>query len=130
MHSNDRLVTGEVLEKLRRLEEELWQPNTRFDDEYMDKVFAPDFFEYGRSGRRYRRNEMFLRSQGLTEIRAELPLKNFSVRYLTDDVVQVTYISKVEHDGEVLFGNRSSVWTKIEGEWRLRFHQGTPCDPV
>lgn len=38
---------------LRRLEEELWLAETRFDQEYKEKVLAADFFEFGRSGQIY-----------------------------------------------------------------------------
>jgi hypothetical protein len=38
----------------RQLEESLWRPQTRFDREYTDNILAPDFFEFGRSGRVYR----------------------------------------------------------------------------
>ena len=129
MQSADRMVTGDDLDVLRELEESLWRPETRFDDDYMERIFAADFFEFGRSGRRYRRDEMFFGGQGLTDIAAEFPLRNFSARFLSDDIVQVTYISQVTYGADVQYGNRSSIWNRDAGEWKLRFHQGTPCQP-
>ena len=35
----------------KRLEEEPWRKETRFDIRRMDEVLAEDFFEFGRSGR-------------------------------------------------------------------------------
>ena len=44
-------------EILKRLEEELWREETRFDIRRMDEVLAEDFFEFGRSGRFYGRRQ-------------------------------------------------------------------------
>ena len=111
-------------EKLRQLEESLWRSETRFDQEYMNNVLAPDFFEYGRSGRIYQRaNTLDVSAQTIT---AKLPLKNFTVRLIDNNVAQITYISEVTDNGLVEVGNRSSIWSKSDGEWKLRFHQGTP----
>ena len=44
-------------ETLERLEEELWREETRFDMQRMEEVLAADFFEFGRSGRFYRRED-------------------------------------------------------------------------
>jgi hypothetical protein len=110
-------------EKLKKLEESLWRSETRFDLEYMNKVLAPDFFEFGRSGRIYQREDTF--GHPAEEIKAKLPLKNFTVRLIDTNVVQVTYISEVTYDGVVEVGNRSSIWSKTANGWQLRFHQGT-----
>jgi hypothetical protein len=44
-------LTSDEVEALRRLEEELWREETRFDRRRMDAVIGEDFFEFGRSGR-------------------------------------------------------------------------------
>jgi hypothetical protein len=116
----------ETFAELRTLEESLWRAETRFNDDLMDKTLALDFFEFGRSGRTYARDEMMFGQSRFGEINATLPLPNFRARYLADDVVQVTYVSEVVYDGRTELGNRSSIWSRIEGAWKLRFHQGTP----
>ncbi|MCI5048682.1 MAG: DUF4440 domain-containing protein [Aquisalinus sp.] len=128
MDDQDKPVEPDLLETLRQLEESLWQAETRFDDQYMAQILAKDFFEFGRSGKRYRREEMFFGSQGKTDIRAKLPLPHFSARYLSYEVVQTTYISEVVDGEKVQFANRTSIWTRQSGNWQLRFHQGTPTD--
>ena len=40
---------------LRHLEESLWRRETRFDSRYMEEILAPEFIEFGRSGRKYSR---------------------------------------------------------------------------
>ena len=112
-----------VQEELRVLEESLWRAETRFDKRYMEEVLAPDFGEFGRSGRRYDRvTAMGMGSPG-DRIGARLPLAGFEVHLVAENVG--TYTSEVEYD-EVQRAHRSSLWVRQQGRWRLRFHQGTP----
>ncbi|WP_151115023.1 nuclear transport factor 2 family protein [Hypericibacter adhaerens] len=116
-------LTPDDIETLRRLEESLWRAETRFDRAYMERVLAPDFFEFGRSGRRYDRAQILAHS-GDT-IRATLPLARFAVHPIGADAALVTYVSEVAY-GTVERANRSSLWLRTEKGWRLQFHQGTP----
>ena len=109
---------------LERLEEELWRPETRFNLQRMKEVIAPDFFEFGRSGRFYRRKDTL--AMPSRPIAAVLPLPDFKARLLSPDVAQVTYNSAVTYDGVVQFARRSSIWSRTANGWVLRFHQGTP----
>ena len=111
---------------LQRLEEELWQEETRFDTVYMDRVMADDFFEFGRSGRVYDRNEILFTPK--QPIDAIIPLPNFQARLLTADVALVTYNSHATFDGLVEKGRRCSIWSRTATGWELRFHQGTPYE--
>ena len=60
---------------------------------------------------------------------AVLPLPDFKVRLLNADTAQVTYNSAVTSNGVVDYGRRSSIWSRTERGWVLRFHQGTPYLP-
>ena len=112
---------------LERLEEELWREDTRFDLARMNEVIAPDFFEFGRSGRVYRREDTL----GVTPqpIEARFPLQDFRARLIAPDVAQVTYNSAIKYSGVYEYGRRSSIWSRAPTGWVLRFHQGTPFDP-
>lgn len=109
---------------LQRLEEELWREETRFDLARMKEVIARDFFEYGRSGRTYTRNDSLAVPRN--RIDAVIPLPAFKARLLHPDVAQVTYNSAVTYDGVVQHARRSSIWSRTAKGWVLRFHQGTP----
>ena len=87
----------------------------------MDAVLAPDFVEFGRSGRRYDRDAIL----AMAGERIDARLHDVAVSLLVPDVALVTYVSEVVHDG-VQRANRSSVWVHRDRAWRLRFHQGTP----
>jgi hypothetical protein len=111
-------------EILERLEEELWRQETRFDLHRMNQLIADDFFEFGRSGRVYQRQDtLAIESQ---TIDAVLPLSEFQVRLLDENTAQVTYNSAVNYDGVVEYARRSSIWSRSINGWVLRFHQGTP----
>jgi hypothetical protein len=117
-------VSDDIRDELYELEESLWRRETRFDDAYMDHILADDFFEFGRSGRTYQRDEAL--SVEPQDIDIEWPPRDFEVHPVAEDVVLVTYVSVVKYD-EIEVGNRSSLWVRQHGEWKLRFHQGTPA---
>lgn len=110
-------------QELERLEESLWRPETRFDADYMERVLTVDFFEFGRSGRIYDRADTIASEP--RPIDAVLPLRDFEVHAVTADIALVTYVSEVRAD-DIQVANRSSLWLRQGGRWRLRFHQGTP----
>ena len=116
-------LSTEDEEDLQLFEEGLWRTETRFDFRWMDDVLAPDFFEFGRSGRVYGRQDTL--ETEAQPIDAELPLADLRVRLLDSNIAQVTYVSAVTYDGVQELANRSSIWSRTENGWRLRFHQGT-----
>ncbi|WP_373546405.1 DUF4440 domain-containing protein [Chamaesiphon sp.] len=120
-------ITNEDREILKRLEEELWREETRFDMQRMHELIADDFLEFGRSGRVYRRQDtLTIESQPIDAI---LPLLEFHTRLLDRNTVQVTYNSAVTYDDAIEYARRSSIWSRTRSGWILRFHQGTPFQP-
>jgi hypothetical protein len=113
---------------LLQQEESMWREATRYDLAFMARHLAPDFFEFGRSGRTWSREQILDMAGG--PIRAVLPLPNLRIRLLDADTAQVTYDSEVTYDGVVEHAHRSSIWSRSAGGWVLRFHQGTPFRPA
>jgi hypothetical protein len=111
--------------ELYALELSLWQTETRFDRSPMERTFAADFFEIGRSGRIWTREDCL--SAVRHSITIELQLPDFAVRVISPGTVLVTYVSRTTTDGIQVTSLRASLWTKSEYGWRLRFHQGTPA---
>jgi hypothetical protein len=120
-------ISSQDRETLEHLEEELWREETRFDTQRMNELIANDFFEFGRSGRVYQRQDT-LALTGQT-INAVLPLPEFHVRLLDQNTAQVTYNSAVKYNGVFEYARRSSIWSRTTSGWILRFHQGTPFQP-
>ena len=112
------------LELLRRLEQELWREDSRFDRTRMSELLAPDFVEFGCSGRIYRREDIL--DSPRHAIHATLPLPDFAAWLIASDVALVTYNSVATHGAVMQYGRRSSIWSRAGAGWVLRFHQGTP----
>lgn len=109
-------------QQLEQLERSLWQTETRFDRNYMEQILTPDFFEFGRSGRKWSREEVLDYFE--EEIKAEL--SDMKVHFMDEKVALVTYLSKAQYE-ELEISHRSSLWIKNGEQWQLRFHQGTPA---
>ena len=105
------------------LELTLWHPSTRYDRALMDATFAPDFHEFGRSGRRYTRAELL----DATPRDFTAKLHAFTEHNLSATITLTTYISELSAPNGPERANRASIWDRSSGRWQLRFHQGTPC---
>jgi hypothetical protein len=88
-------ISTEEYAQLRSLEESLWRAESRFDRRLMEQTLAPDFFEFGRSGRVHKREHTL--TVPAQSINAKLPLPNFDARLITADVALVTYVSEVTY---------------------------------
>lgn len=78
----------------------------------------------GNSGRIYRRDDLL--ASPAQSLEAVIPLPNFNVQLLAENIPLVTYDSEVRLNGLVERARRSSIWIRSPGGWVLRFHQGTP----
>jgi len=112
---------------LLRSELSLLDPETRRDPARVLKLLADDFEEFGQSGRRWTLDEIL--NLLSTESFQPPALENFRCRELSHGVALVTYSTvRMNPDtGRHSATLRSSLWTKVAGEWRCRFHQGTPA---
>jgi hypothetical protein len=124
------MTDDEVLETLRELESQLHLEATRRDTTRMRKLLHPDFEEFGRSGRRFSREEV------LTEFAsadAQLPRVvsgDFELARFGEQAALITYVSAhLDRSGHAYRHTlRSSLWVMTEEGWQMRFHQGTPTD--
>lgn len=113
---------------LTRAEHSLWDDRDRFDQALMGDLWASEFHEVGRSGRRWTRQEL-LEAEAQTIGAA---LHDLEVLPVTDDVALVRYVSmqwpRGEGVGDGRPAHRTSLWRRSDGpsRWELVFHQGTP----
>ncbi|MCU0769839.1 MAG: nuclear transport factor 2 family protein [Burkholderiaceae bacterium] len=117
-------LSAEDRRALTRLEEAMWREETRFDKAFMEQALAPDFFEFGRSGRTYTRQQIL--DLPREPIVAQRLLEDLRVRLLDANTAQLTYNSRVCYHDIVESARRSSIWSRSGDTWVLRFHQGTP----
>ena len=108
-----------ALEMVVDLERELLDPAVRADPVRPAELLHPDFAEIGASGRLWSRQEVLeLLSNEHTP---SMELQVLGLARLDTATALLTYRSSSPR-GSAL---RSSVWQHSEGQWRLRFHQGT-----
>ncbi|HKU35901.1 MAG TPA: ribonuclease HI family protein [Paenarthrobacter sp.] len=102
------------------LERELLRPEVRADIGRIGVLLHPEFAEIGQSGRFWTRDAMMVALEEDPGDHVELEL--LSADRLSENTMLLNYRS-LSHAGSAL---RSSVWLLDRGQWRLRFHQGTP----
>ena len=118
-----------LLAELQRYETELHRADVRRDRARLEALLHPEFIEFGRSGRRYERDEIInelKRSDTDPKIHAD----DFELRSLAADCAMLTYLSAHVDESGNLFRRtlRTSIWAQGEDGWQMLFHQGTPAD--
>jgi|HubBroStandDraft_1064217.scaffolds.fasta_scaffold55473_2 hypothetical protein len=115
-----------VAAHLIRCEQALLDPAVRRDRAKVDALLAEDFLEFGSSGRIWTRQEI-IDSLGAGTYTPPAAAPMDCVR-LAADVALVTYraLRLNRETGAGIETLRSSIWVMRQGQWRLRFHQGTP----
>jgi hypothetical protein len=105
----------------------LLDPVVRHDRLRLRRLLSEDFEEFGQSGRKWTLEETLDALAG--ESFQPPALEDFRCREFGSSVALVTYstVRMNTETGKHAVTLRSSLWTKIAGEWRLRFHQGTPA---
>lgn len=122
-------VSMDLLRELLDLETSLHRPEIRRSRAHLERLLASEFVEFGRSGRVYDRQSIIEALIGEASDSSDaLPLvSDIAGVLLAKDCVLLTYRSSrtsVEYSIETL---RSSIWKRVDGGWRMVFHQGTPA---
>jgi hypothetical protein len=111
---------------LERLERELLDPRT--PPARLTALIDDAFAEFGASGRTYDKAAILdlLRAHAAGDPES-FRLQDLWAQPLAQGVVLVTYRStRTPAAGTPIHSLRCSIWVFRAGEWRLRFHQGTP----
>ncbi|SET36464.1 hypothetical protein SAMN05421676_104184 [Salinibacillus kushneri] len=115
-------MNNDLKNQLKALEETHINLEVRKSSEELDQLLADNFWEIGSSGRIIGKKECLESGVVLTE----MTLHNYEIYPLASDVVLATYyISDKTRKRNTL---RSSIWKRMNGRWRLYFHQGTVTD--
>ena len=116
-----------LLETLRELEVDLHRAEVRCSREALASALHPSFREFGRSGAEYTREEI-LSQVSQSAVQPVIWSQEFRLELLSEGLALLTYRSAhVGASGELeRHTNRSSIWQQVEGQWKMRFHQGTP----
>ncbi|TSB46001.1 DUF4440 domain-containing protein [Alkalicoccobacillus porphyridii] len=104
---------------IQELENSHLRPDIRKSVEKLGELLADDFIEIGSSGKKFGKNECLKGGVALDE----MTLHDFEMRHLSEQAVLTTY--RVQNHTKNRTTLRSSIWQKMNGRWRLYFHQGT-----
>ncbi|HXF79509.1 MAG TPA: DUF4440 domain-containing protein [Usitatibacter sp.] len=102
------------------LEQRLAAPAARISRQEAEELLAEEFVEFGSSGRVLDRASVV--AAAATEKPSAWSIADFKVTSLSEDVALATYIATRGTGGSTL---RCSIWKRIDGRWRMAFHQGT-----
>jgi hypothetical protein len=116
-----------IAEVLLSGEQALLDPEVRRDRDRVEALLAPDFEEFGASGRQWKRAEIV--DLLATEAYEPPAIQDFRCRMIAPEVALTTYraVRKDAATGAITASNRSSLWRLEDRRWRLCFHQGTPA---
>lgn len=121
LFGEDLVVSSESdVEVVERLERELLDPAVRADASRVAAILHPEFEEIGRSGRLWARDAIV--QELATEEPSRIGLDVLGADRIADEAILLT-LRTTDALGSTL---RSSLWQRVDGRWRLRFHQGTP----
>jgi ribonuclease HI len=115
-------VSDPDLGEVTRREMVLLEPGLRRSSREVLALLHPEFVEFGASGRVWDATSIAGALEGETDA-DRITGRNFVPVRLSGDVVLLTY--EAHRGAHVTL--RSSVWVRTDGEWRMRFHQGTPA---
>jgi hypothetical protein len=126
---NDTLVSEDDL-LIKGLEEKLLNPGVRGSHAELEKLIAPEFIEYGSSGKIYNRSGTLAYLVANSGRTVTYSFVNFKTRRLSEDTILVLYILETERNRRITITNRSSLWRWQKDSaggfgWRIIFHQGT-----
>ena len=108
-------------------ERESLRPECRADAARLERLLAPDFHEFGTSGREIGYEGMAARVAEETDPNGEpILVENMRGWLLAEGLAMLKYIS--ENSGRR--SNRTSLWRGVEpGHWQVFHHQGTLAAP-
>ena len=110
----------DIAEVVRR-ELLLLDPAVRASHEGTLGLLHPEFVEFGASGRRWDAESVSAMMAQAAVGEEPVEARGFAGVRLADDVVLLTFEARRAERVSL----RSSIWVRVDAEWRLRFHQGT-----
>ena len=110
------------------LEQRLLDPAVRKNASLLAALIADDFIELTGMGTVCGKQDVLDALQ--REVAQPRLLSDAQVTRLAEDVIFVRYRLERRAAGAATaqHSRRSSIWRRDQGEWRIWFHQGTPCE--
>lgn len=116
----EALVTNNLREQIIYLESSLLSAETRLNQRLLEQMIHHDFYEIGRTGRYWEREEVIQVLNTLSD-----QVQNVSFDRVTELASGVAHVRFRTEDVKGVV-HRSSIWMNEDGHWRQLYHQGTP----
>jgi hypothetical protein len=118
------------MDELIQKEIALHQFEIRTDKGEASRLLHPDFLEVGKSGKTFDFNLIMESMSKEKPTGSVVHSQDYECISLEANTNLLLYRSAViNNDGAIgSYAKRSSVWVKFKNEWKLRYHQGTPCE--
>ena len=117
------------MEILIQKELSLHQFDIRTNQDSLSTLLHPEFLEVGKSGKTYN-YQSIIESMGLEKrTDSSIHSQDYECIRLDNNAYLILYRTAViDRKGAASdYAKRSSVWIYDGEEWKLRYHQGTPC---
>ncbi|MBF5005857.1 nuclear transport factor 2 family protein [Diaphorobacter caeni] len=117
--------------QLSRLEAELHQPVIRANAARVMELLHSEFEEIGQSGQKYSRDAV-VEALSNESLAGDMVADAYAVTELGPGVALLTYRAAHQHQNGTRSRHtlRSSIWLLVDGQWQLRYHQGTPTNEI
>ena len=119
------------MKHLRKLEETLSQKEIRANLDELNTLIHEEFIEIGYSGTTYTKPNILTLLLNENTPDTESYSQEFQYINLSADTILLLYQSaRINQNGQLKrHAKRTSIWFNNEGNWQLKFHQGTPTEP-
>jgi hypothetical protein len=100
----------------------------RNDKNRLDELLHESFIEVGRYGKTYHKSDI-LANLPKQAISGAIRSQDYNLEVLSNDLALITDKSAMmdENGNLSIHTFRPSLWQKVTGSWRIRFHQWTPA---
>jgi hypothetical protein len=96
----------------------------------VEDLLHPEFSEVAESGKRHHYSDVLSSMGNVTHSENKIHSQDYELINLQSGAMLLLYkLAILKPTGEYSsFTKRSSVWIKLEGQWKMKYHQGTYCD--
>ncbi|WP_072773109.1 DUF4440 domain-containing protein [Desulfitobacterium chlororespirans] len=116
-----------VEEHIWQLEKDLLASQVRKSAQRISDLLAHNFIEFCSNGSEYhyKNGDVFQEQDDNKELCWQI--KDFRIEHLSDGCLLALYrvIKHNEPDENKRYSLRSSIWKRMDGKWKMVFHQGT-----
>ncbi|KPV93148.1 MULTISPECIES: DUF4440 domain-containing protein [unclassified Pseudoalteromonas] len=116
-----------LFNQLIEAERQLLDPDVRQSSHALNALLDDEFIEIAANGTVFDKQHVLTRLP--TEVVPQFYNQHFKGRMLSDDVAQISYQAAYRRSArsEFNYSLRMSLWRKSNEQWKMVFHQGTPC---